>query len=107
MKSNTYFKDSALAALKGNWGQAVAATLIYFLIACAVAGPGFYMYVSLAGLSDPDEILEAISPFFTYSSGSLLLEVFLLFDLPILYYIQSYHLYQYRYLFFFQHINPL
>ena len=85
MKSNTYFKDSALAALKGNWGQAVAATLVYFLIACAVAGPGFYMYVSLAGLSDPDEILEAVTPFFTYSSGSLLLEVFLLFPVVIAY----------------------
>ncbi len=42
MKSNTYFKDSALAALRGNWGKAVLATLIICVIACVFTSPAVY-----------------------------------------------------------------
>lgn len=86
MKSNTYFKDSALSALRGNWGKAVLATLVYFLISLVVAGPGVYMYISMAELSgDPEAILEAMTPLFHAYSGSLLVQVFLLFPLAVSY----------------------
>ena len=42
MKSNTDYKNAALAALKGNWGKAVLATVIYMAIMYIAMGP--YMY---------------------------------------------------------------
>ena len=42
MKTNSQLKNEALAALRGNWGKAVLATLVYFLIASLVAGPTVY-----------------------------------------------------------------
>lgn len=42
MKSNTQLKNEALFALRGNWGKAVLAVLVYFLIACLVSGPTIY-----------------------------------------------------------------
>lgn len=47
MKTNTQLKDEALAALKGNWGNAVLAVLIYFLLALIVSGPTVYTQVQL------------------------------------------------------------
>ena len=42
MKRNTDYKNDALAALKGNWGKAVLATVIYMAIVYIALGP--YMY---------------------------------------------------------------
>lgn len=42
MKTNTQFKNEALAALKGNWGRALLATLVYVILACLIAGPTTY-----------------------------------------------------------------
>ena len=39
MKTNQEFKNSALDALRGNWGKAVVATLIYVLILSSISGP--------------------------------------------------------------------
>ena len=47
MKTNTQFKNEALAALKGNWGKAVLATLVYFIIAAAVSGPSVWSSVEM------------------------------------------------------------
>ena len=45
MKRNTDYKNAALAALKGNWGKAVLATVVYMAIVYIVSGP--YMYNSI------------------------------------------------------------
>ena len=42
MKTNQEFKNAALDALRGNWGKAVVATLIYVLVLSAVSGPFVY-----------------------------------------------------------------
>ena len=42
MKTNQEFKNAALAALRGNWGKAVLATLLYVLILSFVTGPAVY-----------------------------------------------------------------
>ena len=52
MKSNTFFKDSALNALRGNWGKAVLATLLYFLIIMAISGPVAYTSVKMQGVME-------------------------------------------------------
>ena len=44
MKTNTDYKNAALAALKGNWAKAVLATVVYALIMYLAMGP--YMYHS-------------------------------------------------------------
>lgn len=65
MKSNTYFKDSALAALRGNWGKAVCVTLVYIIIALVIAGPMGYSSIKMS------EAMEGIS----YSSASSILDM--------------------------------
>lgn len=42
MKTNAQLKNEALAALRGNWGKAVLATLVLFLLASLVSGPTIY-----------------------------------------------------------------
>ena len=42
MKTNTQLKNEALAALRGNWGKAVLATLVLFILASLVSGPTIY-----------------------------------------------------------------
>lgn len=42
MKTNQQFKNEALDALRGNWGKAVLATVVYILIACLASGPATY-----------------------------------------------------------------
>lgn len=38
MTTNQEFKNAALSALKGNWAQAVLATIVYCVIVCIVSG---------------------------------------------------------------------
>ena len=87
MKSNTYFKDTALAALRGNWGQGVLATLVYFIIVSIIAGPGFYMYLNLAEVptTNPDEVMAFMGTYSKVFSFTFLLEIFLLFPLVVSY----------------------
>ena len=47
MKSNTFFKDSALNALRGNWGKSILATVVYVLIAMAITGPVAYTSIKM------------------------------------------------------------
>ena len=42
MKTNQEFKNAALDALRGNWGKAVIATLIYVVILSFITGPTVY-----------------------------------------------------------------
>ena len=98
MKSNTYFKDSALAALRGNWGKAVLATLVIVVIAIFFTSPAVYTsyraqtymagysYTSLSDImslaADPD--FEAIQKQSNGTSAlTLLIEIFLLIPLEV------------------------
>ena len=98
MKSNTYFKDMSLAALRGNWGKAVITTLVYLLIACAFSSPAIYTSYktqalledyNLTSLSDivdmaeDPEIMAAQQQSNAASSLSLLVEIFLLLPLGV------------------------
>ena len=47
MKRNADYKNAALAALKGNWGKAVLATVIYMAILYIALGPYVYNTVKL------------------------------------------------------------
>ena len=47
MKSNQFFKNEALTALRGNWGKAVVLALLYVLLAGAFAGPTAYQTVKV------------------------------------------------------------
>jgi uncharacterized membrane protein len=98
MKSNTYFKDSALAALRGNWGQAVLATLVIVVIALFFTSPAVYTsYKAQAYMDDysftslSDMVSMAADPDFAalqkQSNGTsaltLLVEIFLLIPLEV------------------------
>ena len=43
MKTNTEYKNAALAALKGHWAPAVLATVIIVLLALVIAAPGEFI----------------------------------------------------------------
>ena len=47
MKRNTDYKNAALAALKGNWGKAVLATVIYMALMYIAMGPYLYNYTKM------------------------------------------------------------
>ena len=105
MKTNTDFKNDALGALRGNWGKAVLATLLYALVTVAVIAPveytsfkmqsfvteqvGGYSYsnptAAVSLLQDPEyKALQNQN----YCTGTLtfLLEVFLLLPLCVGFY---------------------
>ena len=47
MKTNQFFKNEALTALRGNWAKAVVLTLLYVLLAGAFAAPTAYQSVKM------------------------------------------------------------
>ena len=47
MKRNTDYKNASLAALKGNWGKAVLATVIYLAVMYIAMGPMLYTQTKL------------------------------------------------------------
>ena len=47
MKRNTDYKNAALAALKGNWGKAVLAAVIYLAVMYIALGPYLYNYTKM------------------------------------------------------------
>ena len=51
MKRNTDYKNAALAALKGNWGKAVLATVIFMAVMYLTIGPYVYNTVKLQSSS--------------------------------------------------------
>ena len=90
MKRNTDYKNAALAALKGNWGKAVLATVIYTAIAYIALGP--YMFqtfkfqaaMTAAGSSmDAQVLLSQLSTLYGYMGLSELLMIFLLAPLMV------------------------
>ena len=98
MKSNTYFKDSALEALRGNWGNAVLTTLVVVLLVCMISGPAVYTTYrtqvllesySATSLSDvmelaqDPEIVAAAHQSRGASSLTTIIEIFLLLPLQV------------------------
>lgn len=47
MKKNSDYKNAALAALKGNWGKAVLAAVVFFAVTYLALGPYMYHTVKL------------------------------------------------------------
>ena len=45
MKSNQFFKNEALDALRGNWGKAVLLTIIYIFLVGLMTGPATYQTI--------------------------------------------------------------
>jgi uncharacterized membrane protein len=76
MKTNQEFKNSALAALKGNWAPAVVATIIYMIIAIAV-----YM---LTGIYD--ETTMTVNAALVLAGASVLISIFFSYPLSVGYY---------------------
>ena len=98
MKSNTYFKDAALAALRGNWGKAVVVTLVLFAITLFFSSPGIYTsyktqaYLEGYSMTSVSDIMDMASdPEYAalqkQSNGTssliLLAEIFLLLPLEV------------------------
>ena len=90
MKKNTDYKNDALAALKGNWGKAVLATVIYMAIAYIALGP--YMFqtfkfqaaMTSAGSSmDAEVLLSQVSTLYGYMGLTYLLLIFLIAPLMV------------------------
>jgi uncharacterized membrane protein len=66
MKRNTDYKNASLAALKGNWGKAVLATVIYVAIMYIAMGPMLYNQTKLRAF-----IRENVPQMSTMSIGSM------------------------------------
>ena len=105
MKTNTDFKNDALDALRGNWGKAVIATLLYALVTVAIIAPveytslkvqgymteqvGGYMYsnptAAVSLIQDPEyQSLQRQN--YGATTLTFLLEVFLLFPVMLGFY---------------------
>jgi len=71
MKTNSAIRQASLAKLKGNWGVAILAALVYLLIAVA--------------LSAPDSIYQVINltPSYYLFGGSMVATIFLMLPLGI------------------------
>ena len=60
MKTNTEYKNAALAALKGNWAKAVLATVVFFAILYIALGP--YMYYTFKMPAYVRENIGSVNP---------------------------------------------
>ena len=79
------YKSAARTALKGKWGDAVLATLIYLVIFAVIYGP--YFYESFSNPLDPANPNLAIAlKIFEFSIGAFLLMVFIMYCIIIGYY---------------------
>ncbi len=84
MKTNTDYKNSALAALKGNWSPAVLATVVFFLLAMLVVAPsevplltGTLTDIQAAAMSgDIEGMMGMYSRVMSWSSLGTLLMIF-------------------------------
>lgn len=79
------YKSAARTALRGNWGDAVLATLIYLVIFAVIYGP--YFYANFSNPLDPANPNLAIAlKIFEFSIGAFLLMVFIMYCIIIGYY---------------------
>ncbi|MBR4755661.1 MAG: DUF975 family protein [Bacteroidales bacterium] len=74
MKTNTEFKNEALAALKGNWGPAVLAVLVFAGVVLALFVPFFIKSMTLSSdLTDLEATKGVMGWFWFYFLGLLLI----------------------------------
>ena len=89
MKKNTDYKNDALAALKGNWGKAVLATVIFMAIMYIAMGPYVYQSIQLqatmmtASSALDAEVLSQLSTAYGYMGLYGLLGIFLIAPLMV------------------------
>ncbi|MBQ5416090.1 MAG: DUF975 family protein [Bacteroidales bacterium] len=66
MKTNLDYKYEARKALRGNWGRAVLATIIFFFITCAITTPvivsSYQMQDKMASMTTTSSALQASDP---------------------------------------------
>ena len=85
MKTNTEYKNAALAALKGNWAPAVLATAVFLLLTMLIIAPsempllnGTFAEISaMAASGDIEGVMDAYSQATSWSSLGTLLRIFL------------------------------
>jgi uncharacterized membrane protein len=68
VKSNTEYKNAALAALKGNWAKAVLASVVFTAIVYFAMGPYLYSFFTMRsyvteniGMANPGSISEVMN----------------------------------------------
>ena len=90
MKRNTDYKNDALAALKGNWGKAVLATVIYMAIVYIAMGPYLYQnfkfqaaMTASGGAMDAEALVSQMSTVTGYAGLYGLLTIFLIAPLMV------------------------
>ena len=84
MKTNTEYKNEALAALKGNWAPAVLATAVFFLVTTLVVAPSEVPLLSgtvsdinvMMASGDLEGMMQAYSNIMSWSSLGTLLQIF-------------------------------
>ena len=81
MKTNQELKNSALAALKGNWAPAVLGAIFFTFATCLITSPGYC--ANMAAFDMP--FFNSINPKLLkiFSNSSFLLNFFLLYPLTL------------------------
>ena len=81
MKTNQEIKNSALAALKGNWAPAVLGAIFFTFATCLITSPGYC--ANMAAFDMP--FFNSINPKLLklFSNSSFLLNFFLLYPLSL------------------------
>ena len=89
MKSNTDYKNAALAALKGNWGKGVLATVIYMAVIYIAMGPYLHQtfqfqttMTAVDTMSYPD-LLAQMSKLYGYMGLYYLVTIFVIAPLGV------------------------
>ena len=81
MKTNQELKNSALAALKGNWAPAVLGAIFFTFATCLITSPGYCSNMAAFGMPFFDSINPKLLKIF--SNSSFLLNFFLLYPLSL------------------------
>ena len=81
MKTNQELKNSALAALKGNWAPAVLGAIFFTFATCLITSPGYCANMAAFGMPFFDSINPKVLKIF--SNSSFLLNFFLLYPLSL------------------------
>lgn len=81
MKTNKELKNSALAALKGNWAPAVLGAIFFIFASSLITSPGYCANMAAFGMP----LFDTISPKLLkiFSNSSFLLNFFLLYPLTL------------------------
>lgn len=81
MKTNQELKNSALAALKGNWAPAVLGAIFFTFATCLITSPGYCANMAAFDMPFFDSINPKLLKIF--SNSSFLLNFFLLYPLTL------------------------